>query len=137
MRIFAFFADLKAAFDRVGREKLEERLKEIRVKEILGRRMKTYKETKNKIKVGLKEDYSRVVRVLDKEKIETGMFDEFHTVQCIQRTWKKKGRNRRSDDRKRKSMVNYKCRRYSATGKDGTRLKRNNKKILKISRKRD
>lgn len=47
------------------------------------------------------------------------------------------GTNRRSDDRKRESMVNYKCRQYSTTGKDGTRLKRNNKKILKISRKRD
>lgn len=55
-RIFVFFANLKA-FDRVDREKLEkERLKEIGVKEKLKKRiMETYRETKNKIKIGNRE----------------------------------------------------------------------------------
>lgn len=38
-KIFAFFADLKAAFDRVDRAKLEEMLREARIGERLRRRI--------------------------------------------------------------------------------------------------
>lgn len=52
-KVFVFFADLKAAFDRVDREKLEDRLKKMGVKRRLGRRvMEIYEETKNVMKVG-------------------------------------------------------------------------------------
>lgn len=52
-KIFAFFADLKAAFDRVDRAKLGEMLREARIGEKLRRRiMETYKETKNIVRVG-------------------------------------------------------------------------------------
>lgn len=51
-KIFAFFADLKAAFDKVDRVKLAERLKMAEISEKLRRRiMETYKETKNIIKI--------------------------------------------------------------------------------------
>lgn len=47
-KIFAFFADLKVAFDRVDRAKLGEMLREARIGERLRRRiMEAYKETKN------------------------------------------------------------------------------------------
>lgn len=46
----------EAAFDRVDRNKLREMLRKIGIEERLKRRiMETYKETKNKIKVGNKE----------------------------------------------------------------------------------
>lgn len=52
-KIFAFFADLKAAFDKVDRAKLGEMLREARIGEKLRRRiMETYKETKNIVRVG-------------------------------------------------------------------------------------
>jgi len=52
-KVFAFFADLKAAFDKVDRIKLGKILKKAGVNEQLGRRiMETYRETKNKVKVG-------------------------------------------------------------------------------------
>lgn len=52
-KVFAFFADLKAAFDKVNRRKLEERMEEIGIEEQLRKRiMETYKETKNRVKVG-------------------------------------------------------------------------------------
>lgn len=54
-KIFAFFADFKAAFDRVDRAKLEEMLREARIGKRLRRRiMETYvyKETKNIVKIG-------------------------------------------------------------------------------------
>lgn len=52
-KVFAFFADLKATFDKVDRVKLAERLKKAEISEKLRRRiMETYKETKNIIKIG-------------------------------------------------------------------------------------
>lgn len=52
-KIFAFFADLKAAFDKVDRRKLGEILKRIKIGERLRKRiMETYKETKNTVKAG-------------------------------------------------------------------------------------
>jgi len=52
-KVFAFFADLKAAFDKVDRTKLGEMLKKAGVEDRLRRRtMETYKETKNRVKVG-------------------------------------------------------------------------------------
>lgn len=54
-KIFAFFADLKAAFDKIDRTKLEEMLKRAGISLRLRRRiMETYRETKNVIKVGSK-----------------------------------------------------------------------------------
>jgi len=52
-KIFVFFADLKAAFDRVDRAKLGEMLREAKIGKRLRRRiMETYKETNNVVKVG-------------------------------------------------------------------------------------
>jgi len=52
-KVFAFFADLKAAFDKVDRTKLREMLKKAGVDEQLRKRiMETYGETKNRVKVG-------------------------------------------------------------------------------------
>jgi len=52
-KVFAFFADLKAAFDKVDRTELGKMLKKVGVEEQLRRRiMETYKETKNRVKVG-------------------------------------------------------------------------------------
>lgn len=52
-KIFAFFADLKAAFDRVERGKLNEILGKMEINEQLRKRiMETYRETKNVIKLG-------------------------------------------------------------------------------------
>lgn len=51
-RIFAFFGNLRAAFDRVDRNKLREVLKKMGIETRLRRRIsKTYKETKNIVKV--------------------------------------------------------------------------------------
>lgn len=52
-KIFAFFADLKAAFDKVDRSKLREMLRRANVHERLRKRiMETYKEIMNVIKIG-------------------------------------------------------------------------------------
>jgi len=52
-KVSAFFADLKAAFDKVDRTKLGKMLKKAVVDEQLRRRiMETYRETKNRVKVG-------------------------------------------------------------------------------------
>lgn len=52
-KIFTFFADLRAAFDKVDRMKLREKLKKTEMKEKLRKRiMGTYKETKNMVRVG-------------------------------------------------------------------------------------
>ena len=52
-KIYAFFVDLKAAFDRVDRVKLGEALKKTGMKEQLRERiMETYRETKNIVKIG-------------------------------------------------------------------------------------
>lgn len=52
-KVFACFADLRAAFDRVDRKILKERIKEIGINRRLRERIwETYKETKNVIKVG-------------------------------------------------------------------------------------
>lgn len=51
-KIFAFFVDLKAAFDWVDREKLKKRLERIGTSVRLRRRiMETYKETRCRVKV--------------------------------------------------------------------------------------
>lgn len=53
--VFACFADLKAAFDRIDRKILRERMEKIGISNKLKKRiMETYKETKNVIKVGEK-----------------------------------------------------------------------------------
>lgn len=55
-KVFAFFADLKAAFDRMERERLNEMLRKMAINEQLIKRiMETYKETKNAIKIGDKK----------------------------------------------------------------------------------
>ena len=52
-KVYAFFANLKAAFDRVNRKELGEMMKKAGIKERLRRRiMETYKETKNVIRIG-------------------------------------------------------------------------------------
>lgn len=52
-KVFACFADLKAAFNRVDRVILKERMKKIGVsKRLRERMMETYKETKNVVKIG-------------------------------------------------------------------------------------
>ena len=51
-RVYAFFADLKAAFDRVNRKEMGEMMKRAGIKERLRRIMETYKETKNVVKIG-------------------------------------------------------------------------------------
>lgn len=52
-KVFAFFANLKAAFDTVNRRKLEEMLEKIGIKVHLRRKiMEIYKEMRNIIKVG-------------------------------------------------------------------------------------
>lgn len=54
-KIFAFFADLKAAFDKVLRGQLEETMKKIEIENNLRRRiMEIYKETFNVVKIGEK-----------------------------------------------------------------------------------
>ncbi|XP_043583227.1 golgin subfamily A member 6-like protein 22 [Bombus pyrosoma] len=51
-KLFACFADLRAAFDRLNREKLEEKMKKMGVSENLTRRIKElYSETKNVVRV--------------------------------------------------------------------------------------
>ncbi|KMQ92547.1 flagellar attachment zone protein 1-like protein [Lasius niger] len=55
-KIFAFFADLKAAFDKVDRIELGKMLKKTEIGEQIRKRiMKTYKETKDIVKVGSKK----------------------------------------------------------------------------------
>ncbi|KAL6421364.1 hypothetical protein ACFW04_014701 [Cataglyphis niger] len=51
-KIFVFFADLRAAFDKIDRKKLNERMEKIGVENHLRRIMETYKETINIVKVG-------------------------------------------------------------------------------------
>lgn len=52
-KVYAFFVDLKEAFDKVDRRELGEMLKKTGIKEQLRRRiMETYKETRGIIKVG-------------------------------------------------------------------------------------
>lgn len=52
-KVFAYFADLKAAFDRVDRKVLRKRMREIGVSNRLKEKiMETYKETRNVVKVG-------------------------------------------------------------------------------------
>lgn len=52
-KISAFFADLKAAFDKVDRTKLKEMMERADVSDRLRRKiMETYKEMKNKVKTG-------------------------------------------------------------------------------------
>lgn len=52
-KVFAYFADLKAAFDRVDRKVLRKRMREIGVSNRLKERiMETYRETRNVVKVG-------------------------------------------------------------------------------------
>jgi len=51
-KVFAFFVDLKAAFDNVDRRKLNETMRKIGIEDNLRRRiMETYKETKNVVKI--------------------------------------------------------------------------------------
>jgi len=51
-KVFAFFVDLKATFDKVNRRKLNETMKKIGIEDNLRRRiMETYKETKNVVKI--------------------------------------------------------------------------------------
>lgn len=55
-KIFAFFADLKAAFDKINRKKLHEKIKKSEIANQLRRRvMETYRETINSVKVGDKK----------------------------------------------------------------------------------
>lgn len=52
-KVFAFFVDLKAAFDNVDRQELNERMKAIGTEDHLRRRIiEIYRETKNTVKIG-------------------------------------------------------------------------------------
>lgn len=52
-KVFAFFADLRAAFDRVDRQELNRRMKRIGIEDHLRKRvMETYIETKNTVRIG-------------------------------------------------------------------------------------
>lgn len=51
-KVFAFFADLKAAFDTVDRQELNKKMERIGIKDHLRIRiMDTYRETKNTVKI--------------------------------------------------------------------------------------
>jgi len=51
-KIFAFFADMKAAFDKVDRRKLNKMMKKIEIEDNLRVRiMEIYKETRNLVKM--------------------------------------------------------------------------------------
>lgn len=51
-KIFAFFADLKAAFDRVDKQELNRMMKRIGIEDRLRRRiMEIYRKNKNKVRV--------------------------------------------------------------------------------------
>lgn len=55
-KVFAFFADLKAAFDKVNRRKLNDMMGKLRINNnVKSRIMETYKETRNVIRVGSKK----------------------------------------------------------------------------------
>lgn len=55
-KIFAFFVDLKSAFEKVDRELLKGRMEEIGISEDLRRRiMNIYKETKSAVRIGKEE----------------------------------------------------------------------------------
>lgn len=55
-KIFAFFADLKAAFDKIDRKKLHEIMRRSGIENQLRRRvMETYRETINSVKIGDKK----------------------------------------------------------------------------------
>lgn len=55
-KVFAFFADLKATFDKVDRKKMREIIRRAEIGRRLRRRiMETYEETKSIIKVGNKK----------------------------------------------------------------------------------
>lgn len=54
-KVFALFADLKVAFDKVDRGKLNKGMKRIGVEDRLRRIMETYRETRNIVRVGNKE----------------------------------------------------------------------------------
>lgn len=52
-RLFAFFVDLKAAFDKVDRDKLDQELTRLKIRTQLRERiMEIYKETRNIVKIG-------------------------------------------------------------------------------------
>lgn len=54
-KVFAFFADLKAAFDKVNRKKLNNMMGKLKINNnVKSRIMETYKETRNVIRVGSK-----------------------------------------------------------------------------------
>lgn len=55
-KVFAFFADLKAAFDKIDRKVLAERMRRMEVSVRLRKRiMEIYEETKNRVRVGEKK----------------------------------------------------------------------------------
>lgn len=57
-KIFAFFADLKAAFDKVDRQELNKRMKGIGIEDQLRRRvMEVYRETKNTVRERKTEEF--------------------------------------------------------------------------------
>lgn len=59
-KIFAFFADLKAAFDRVDKQELNRMMKRIGIEDRLRRRiMEIYRKNKNKVRVSERRKISR------------------------------------------------------------------------------
>lgn len=67
-KIFAFFADLKTAFDRINRQELNRRMKSIGIEDQLRKRvMETYRETKSKVRRNRDRGF------LDGKRSSTGM----------------------------------------------------------------
>lgn len=116
-KVYAFFADLKAAFDKMDKKELGEMLKKTGIsKQLRERIMGTYKETKNVVKIGNR-------KVLDRKRSKAGMPHELCVVQCVyhgsrKRTEERAGR--RNSSRQRKIMDDNVCERHCLISRKGT-----------------
>lgn len=128
-KIFAFFADLKAAFDKIDRTKLGEMLKRANINERLRKRiMETYRETMNVIKVGNKKSGI----FWTKKRSKTGLSNEPCAVQYIPDGFgvgNEERTDRRSGNREREILDSDVCGRYSVGSEERTRNERNAKEI--------
>lgn len=91
-KVFACFTGLKAAFNRVDRKIMKERMKKIGINTRLRERiMDTYKETKNAVKIA-----ERITGrgVLDKERSTTRMSYESDAIQHLRSRFRKRNEER-------------------------------------------
>lgn len=106
-KLYACFADLRAAFDRLNREKLEEKMRKMRISEKLTRR--------------IKEIYAEIKNVV---RIKNHNTKEFWTVKGVRQHLRGRTRRRTKEStsrghtgRRKKGMVTDICRRYCAHGR--------------------